>query len=70
MYVAVIVQCKETYSGMQHRDVQSERGQAGRLSEQKCSIQYIFLCIFTDFGLPSLTYTALANGASVSGIAQ
>jgi len=61
-----IVQCKETFSGMQLRDVRSERGQASRLSEQKCYIQNSFISIFASFGLPKLNRTALANAATVS----
>jgi len=58
------------FSGMQLRDVSSERGTASRLFEQKCNLQYISICIFASFGLPELNYTALANEALVSGVAQ
>jgi len=48
---------------MQHRDVQSERGQASRLFEQKCIVQNIIQRIFASFDLPELNCTALANEA-------
>jgi len=51
------------YSGMQLRDIQSERGQASRLSEQKCFLQKIFQSIFESFDLPELNCIALANEA-------
>jgi len=60
----------ETFSGMQLRAAQSERGPASRLSEQKCSLQNGFESIFASFGLPELNCAALANEATVYGIAQ
>ncbi len=47
---------------------QSEDKQADCLSKN-ASIK-IYRCIFASFGLPELNYTALANEASVSEIAQ
>jgi len=61
-----IVQCEETFSGMQLRDVRSERGLASRLFEKKCFLTLFFISIFSSFGLPELNRTALANAATVS----
>jgi len=59
----------ETFSGMLHRDGRSEQGQASRMFEQKCNIQNKFGSVFASFGLPELNRPALANEATVYGIA-
>jgi hypothetical protein len=67
MRLQIFVQCKETFSGVQLRDVRSERGLASRLFEKKCFLTLFFISIFSSFGLPELNRTALANAATVSG---
>ena len=41
-YLEELLYKNGNYSGMQLRDILSERGQASRLSEQKCFLQEIF----------------------------
>ena len=63
------VQYKETFAECSvEMYSQSEEQQADCLSKNATRI--IYLCIFASFGLPELNFTALANEAFVSVIAQ
>ena len=57
---------RRTFSEVQLRDGQSERGQASQLFEQKCFILNSFYKHFCEFCLPELNCPALANAATVS----